>query len=149
VDPRAKTELGPVCVDADVVVAGLFSTKGASHAVLVLGEIGVLRLSVPAAAVEQIRRNVNAKLPAALPSFERFLASPAVTISTPRAADLARAKGRAHPGDEPILAGAYASRANLLVTHNVRHFRVVTDVRVVRPAKLVEEVRAWMAGFGA
>ena len=35
-----KTEPLPVCVDADVLIAGLLSRTGASHAILVLGEIG-------------------------------------------------------------------------------------------------------------
>jgi hypothetical protein len=46
-----KTEPLPVCVDADVLIAGLLSRTGASHAILVLGELGLLRLVVPEAAV--------------------------------------------------------------------------------------------------
>jgi len=40
-----KTEPLPVCLDADVLIAGLLSRTGASHAILVLGELGLLRLS--------------------------------------------------------------------------------------------------------
>lgn len=70
-----------------------------------------------------------------------------MSVVEPRPADLARAKGGAHPKDEPILAGAYASGARVLVTHNVRHFRDAVGVRVVRPAQLIEEIRAWVAGW--
>jgi predicted nucleic acid-binding protein len=35
-----KTEPVFVCVDADVLIAGLLSRTGASHAILVLGELG-------------------------------------------------------------------------------------------------------------
>jgi hypothetical protein len=35
-----KTEPVPVCRDADVLVAGLLSRTGASHVILILGEIG-------------------------------------------------------------------------------------------------------------
>lgn len=144
-DPPAKIEPPLVCADADVLIAGLFSTKGASHALLVLAEIGLVRVAVPSAAVDEVRRNVAAKLPAALPHFERFLAGATVTVVEPGRADLARAKGGAHPKDEPILAGAYAARARVLTTHNVRHFARAEGVRVVRPARLIEELRAWIA----
>ena len=107
----ASPEPPLVCADADVLVAGLFSATGASHVLLVLGEIGLVRIAVPAAAVSEVRRNVATKLPAALPLFERFLTCAAVTIVEPGPSDLARAKGGAHPKDEPILAGAYAAGA--------------------------------------
>ena len=146
-DPPAKTEVPLVCADADVLIAGLFSTKGASHALLVLAEIGLVRIVVPAAAVIEVRRNVAAKLPAALPLFERFLASRAAMVVEPRLGDIVRARDGAHPKDQPILAGAYAARARVLVTHNVRHFQRAEGVRVVRPAALVEELRAWISGW--
>ena len=55
-----KTEPLPVCVDADVLIAGLLSRTGASHAILVLGELGLLRLVLPEAAVAEVRRNLAA-----------------------------------------------------------------------------------------
>jgi len=56
-----KTDPVPVCLDADVLIAGLLSCTGASHAILVLGEIGLLHLVLPEAAVEEVRRNLSAK----------------------------------------------------------------------------------------
>jgi len=147
VDPPDRAEPPLVCADADVLVAGLFSTTGASHALLVLGEIGLVRIVVPAAAVTETERNVRRLLPAALPHLERFLTHAAVTVVVPQAADLRRAKGRAHVKDEPILAAAYAARASVLVTHNVRHFRGTQDLSVVRPAQFIRELRAWIAGW--
>jgi hypothetical protein len=41
------------------------------HAVLVLGELGLLRLVVPEAAVAEVRRNLTAKLPRPLRSSRR------------------------------------------------------------------------------
>ena len=71
-----KTDPVPVCLDADVLIAGLLSRTGASHAILVLGEIGLLHLVLPEAAVEEVRRNLSAKLPEAVPLFEEFLRAP-------------------------------------------------------------------------
>jgi predicted nucleic acid-binding protein len=142
-----KTEPVSVCLDADVLIAGLLSRTGASHAILILGEIGLLTLVLPEAVVEEVRRNLSAKLSEALPLFEEFLRSVPARVYRPTAQDRERAHTLADPKDVPILAAALGSGAPLLVTHNVRHFRSGEGVRVVRPRVLIEEARAWMAGF--
>ena len=144
----AKTDPVPVCLDADVLIAGLLSRTGASHAVLVLGEIGLLHLVLPDAAVAEVRRNLSAKLREAVPLFEEFLRAVPVTIHRPTQRDRDRARELADPKDVPILAATIGSGARLLVTHNVRHFRSGEGVRVVRPRTLIEEARAWMGSFG-
>ena len=146
--PPEKTEPLPICVDADVLIAGLLSRTGASHAILVLGEVGLLRIVLPEAAVEEVRRNLAEKLPEAAPLFEEFLRAVSVEIHHPTPRDVARARERADPKDVPILAAAIGAGARLLVTHNVRHFRSGEDVRNVRPRTLIEEARAWMGSFG-
>jgi predicted nucleic acid-binding protein len=143
-----KTEPLPVCVDADVLIAGLLSRTGASHAILVLGELGLLRLVLPDAAVTEIRRNLAAKLPEAAALFEEFLRTVPVQIQRPTPQDLERARGLADAKDVPILAAALAAGVRILVTHNIRHFRSGEGVRVVRPRTLIEEARAWMWSFG-
>ena len=146
--PPGKTEPLSVCVDADVLIAGLLSRTGASHAVLVLGEVGLLGLVLPEAAVAEVRRNLAAKLPEAAPLFEEFLRAVPVTIHRPTPHDAERAREHADPKDVPILAAAIGAGARLLVTHNVRHFRSGEGVRIVRPRTLIEEARGWMASFG-
>ena len=142
-----KTEPLSVCVDADVLIAGLLSRTGASHAILVLGELGLIRLVLPEAAVAEVRRNLAAKLPEASPLFEAFLRAVSVQIHRPTAHDRERARELADAKDLPILAAAIGAGARLLVTHNIRHFRSGEGVRVVRPRTLVEEARAWMGSF--
>ena len=143
-----KTEPVAVCLDADVVVAGLFSRSGASHAILVLGEVGLLRIVIPEAAVAEVRRNLEKKLPEALPAFESFLRAPFVATHRPSAAALRQALSLAHEKDRPIMAAAMGSGAAVLDTHNIRHFKSTGSIRVVRPRRLLEEARAWMADFG-
>lgn len=145
---REKTEPLPVCVDADVLIAGLLSRTGASHAILILGELGLLRLVLPEAAVEEVRRNLAAKLPDAAPLFEEFLRAVPLQLYRPTSHDHERARELADTKDVPILAAAIGAGARLLVTHNVRHFRSGQGVRVVRPRTLIEEARAWMGSFG-
>ncbi len=143
-----KTEPLPVCLDADVLIAGLLSRTGASHAILVLGELGLLRLVLPEAAVAEVRRNLAAKLPDAAPLFEEFVRGVPLQIHRPTSHDRERARELADAKDVPILAAAIGAGTRLLVTHNVRHFRSGQGVRVVRPRTLIEEVRAWMGSFG-
>ena len=146
--PRERTDPVAVCLDADVLIAGLLSTSGASHAILVLGEMGLLSLVLPSAAVEEVRRNLGRLLPEAIPGFERFLDAVAVRVHSPTTADVGEAAAFAHAKDVPVLAAAIGARAGILVTHNVRHFQSGTGVRILRPRAFVEEVRAWMTGFG-
>jgi predicted nucleic acid-binding protein len=143
----ARTDPVVVCLDADVVIAGLFSTNGASHAVLVLAEIGLLRAVVPEAVVSEVRRNLNEKLPEALPAFETFLHAAFVKVHRPDATELREARPLSHAKDVPVMAAALGSGATHLVTHNIRHFTSTERLRVVRPRDLVEEARAWMAKF--
>lgn len=118
-----RTEPLAVCVDADVLIAGLLSRTGASHAILVLGELGLLRLVLPEFAVAEVRRNLGAKLAEAAPLFEEFLRSVPHRIHCPTSHDRERARELAYAKDVPILAAAIGAEAPLLVTHNVRHFR--------------------------
>jgi predicted nucleic acid-binding protein len=144
----ARTEPLAICVDSDVLIAGLMSSKGASYAVLVLGELGLFMLVVPQAAVDEVQRNLERLLPDALPLFDQFLACPAVRVVAGSPRDEAAAKRHADPKDVPILGAAIGSGARLLVTHNIRHFRANGPVRVVRPSVLIEEARAWIADRG-
>jgi hypothetical protein len=84
VAPPEKTEPLRVCVDADVLIAGLLSRIGASHAILVLGELGLLRLVLPESAVAEVRRNLGVKRD----SFPPF--SMTLDCSCPDAAELCK-----------------------------------------------------------
>jgi hypothetical protein len=143
-----KTEPLSMCVDADVLIAGLLSRTGASHAILVLGELGLLRLVLPEAAVAEVRRNLAAKLPESAPLFEEFFRAVPTVVHSPTAHDRERARELAHPKEVPILAAAIGAGTRILVTHNVRHFRSGEGVRVVRPRTLIEEVRGWLGSLG-
>jgi predicted nucleic acid-binding protein len=148
VGPTGKTEPVAVCLDADVLIAGLLSRTGASPAILILGEIGLLGLVLLEAVVDEVRRNLTDKLSETLPFFEEFLRSVPVRVYRPTAQDRERARTLADQKDVPILAAAIGAGAPLLVTHNVRHFRSAEGVRIVRPRVLIEEARAWMTAFG-
>ena len=88
------------------MIASLLSRTGASHAMLALGELGLLHVVLPEAAVAEVRRNLAAKLPEAAPLFEEFLRTVPVQIRRPTPHDRERARALADPKDIPILATA-------------------------------------------
>jgi hypothetical protein len=142
-----KTELLLVCLEADVLIAGLVPHGCQSR------DLGARRAwpssaGAPEAAVAEVRRTLAAKLPEAAPVFEESLRAVPVQIHRPTARDRDRARELADAKDVPILAAAIGAGARLLVTHNLRHFRSGEGVRVVRPRTLIEEARAWMGSLG-
>jgi len=109
-----KTEALSVCLDADVLIAGLLSRTGASHAILVLGELDLLRLVLPEAAVSEVRRNLAAKIPEAAPLFEEFLRAVPVEIHRPTGPDrerVRRREGRSNPRGSHRVRGAHPGDA--------------------------------------
>ena len=129
------------------MIAGLFSQTGASHGVLVLGELGMMRLALSDECVDEIRRNLSAKLPEALPLFTRFLDAVSVDVYAPSEEDVESASRFADSKDVHVMAAAMGLGARFLVTHNARHFHSNERVRVIRPGAMLEKLRALMAGL--
>jgi hypothetical protein len=79
---------------------------GASHAIMVLGELGLLRLVLPEAAMGKVRRNLTTKLPEGAPLFEEFLGAVPVQIYRLTHHDRERARELADAKEVAILAAA-------------------------------------------
>jgi len=62
-----KQALGRVFIDANILIAGANSRSGASRAVLLMGEIGLIQLIVSHQVLVEAERNIRKKLPQALP----------------------------------------------------------------------------------
>jgi predicted nucleic acid-binding protein len=138
---EAARQISIFC-DADVLIAGAASTTGASHILLQLGELTLVKCVTSQYAINEVERNLSAKLPAAITPF-RLIVKAAVTIVSPASSSLVHSMaGEAHPKDVPILAAAIASKADFLATFNVRHFypRKIPPL-VRRPGELVAHIR--------
>ena len=116
-----KTEPLTVCVDADVLIAGLLSRTGASHAMLVLGERGLLRLVLPEATVADVRRNLAAKPPRPHHS-SRSSSVLSRFRSTSRRRTTVNARELVDTKDVAILTAAIGAGACLLVTRQTLPF---------------------------
>lgn len=133
-----------VLVDADVLFAGSASPTehGASLLILRMAEITLIEAIASVQVVAEVERNLEAKLPKALPAFRLIVSRCLRVVPDPEPADLVRYAGCPHPQDLPILVTARREHCRWLVSFNVRHYRPgVPDVTVLRPGELVRRVR--------
>lgn len=137
------------CVlDTDVIVAGLRSTTGASRQLLWL--LAAQQLVVVASVATMLEYESVLKRPENLRAanltsgeIDNFLDSLAGMIVPVTSYFLWRPVLR-DPADEHILETAVNGQADVLVTFNIRHFRVAATrfgVEVLRPGELLQRIR--------
>lgn len=133
-----------VYVDADVLLASAASpsSHSAGQVVLSLSEITLLDGITSELAVEECRRNLEEKLPAATETFELLVKRSLEVVSAPSQEVVRRHAGLADWKDVPHLACALEHNCAYLVTYNTGDFEPGhPDVQVVRPGELVRRVR--------
>lgn len=131
-------------VDADVLFAGAASPSehGASLLVLRLAEITLIHAITSRQVITEAERNLEAKVPQALPAFRLLVSRCLHVVPNPTPGDMAPFEGAADPKDLPILVAAVRERCPWLVTFNVRHFRPGHPaVTVLRPGDFIQSVR--------
>lgn len=64
-----------IFLDASVIISGIASRTGGSHALLVLAEIGLIRPVICQYIFQEVERNIQAKLPKAIPNFDLLKAN--------------------------------------------------------------------------
>ena len=136
-----------VFLDTSVLLAGLASPRGASNVILALAEAGLLTLVVSEQVLVEAERNLQEKLPKAIPEYERFLNTcPLERIADPSTEDVVKAKGIIHPKDASILVAAKSAQVDYLVTLNRKHF--LDDPGVARTSGLrigaPDDFLAWL-----
>ena len=133
-----------VFIDSDVLLAASASGSehGASLVVLRLGEITLLDLRVSQQVMTEVERNLQNKLPAALPTFQ-FLCQRCLTVvDSPMADNLTPYQGQADPRDLSILVAAIHEECEWLLTYNTRHFNPTNNtIRISQPGAFVKDVR--------
>lgn len=142
-----------IFLDTSVIYAGLGSRTGASHAVLVMAEIGMLQAIACPYILDEVERNLTAKAPDALPRYHETMRNIRWEIVADPSIDevkmwipTIRAK------DAPVLAAAVNAKPHRLLTLDKRDFTEVVATRsglkIVAPGTLVHELRTIIAtGF--
>ena len=137
-----------VMIDADVLFAGsaTSSPHSASLIVLHLGELTLLDTVASEQAVTEAARNLEGKVPSAVPVFRQIVDASLRVVPDPTEDELVALSGLAHPKDLPILAAAVREQCDVLVTFNERDYRPGhPSVEVVTPGVLVQRVRSSVA----
>ena len=117
--------------------------------VLRLAEITLIQAVTSHQVITEAERNLQAKLPAALPAFRLIVARSLQVVENPTLAELAPWTGCAHPKDLPVLVAALDAECPWLVTFNVRHFQPGhPHVTVLRPGEFLFRIRDQLAHLG-
>jgi predicted nucleic acid-binding protein len=132
-----------VYIDSDVLLAAAASSRGASHIIIKLSELTLIEGVISEAVRVEVERNLQVKLPAALPAYRMLLQS-AKLQETPLPApeQLVSYHGQADPKDLIHLVAACSAGCDYLVTHNTKHYAPKSGViRVIKPGALLEQIR--------
>ena len=142
----SKAEPLRIFVDADALLAGSASATGASHLILQLGELGLIRAVACQQVRREVARNLETKLPAALPAFGLLADAAIQWVDDPAPEELRPWLGLADPKDLPILVAAIRQRCAYLVTVNTRHYRPEAQaIRVEKPGDFLLHLREHLA----
>jgi predicted nucleic acid-binding protein len=135
-----------IFADANVLIAGADSRTGASHAVLMLAEVGLFHLVVSRQVLDEAERNLRKKLPKALPVFAAIMATLNLEIVSDPAPEIWQPWAQIiEPKDAPILAAAITGRVDRLLTLNTKDF--TTEVArksglvIQTPAEFIIDIR--------
>lgn len=133
--------------DADTLIAGSASQKGASFLLLQLCEIRILRGLTCRQVVSECRRNLTKKLPQAVPIFDEIIKRALEIKKNPTLDEQKKYRHMAHPKDLPILTSAIKSRADYLITFNTKHFSPDRghQLTILEPGEMLQKIRLMLS----
>lgn len=111
-------------LDSSALFAGVVSADGAARALLLLGEAGLVTITISEQVVAETERAVARKVPRALAYYREALRSSGLRIVRDPSAEEVEAHRDlvAHRADVPIVVAAIKAEVDYLVSFNRRHF---------------------------
>jgi len=137
-----------IFIDADVLFAGAASPNehSASLVILRMAEITLIEALASQQVITEVERNLEEKMPAAMPAFRMLVSRCLHVVSDPTVAEIKALSKAADAKDLPILTAAVKENCIFLATYNIRHFQPgVESVMVLKPGDLVQRVRYLLA----
>ncbi|MCB9147830.1 MAG: PIN domain-containing protein [Caldilineaceae bacterium] len=132
-----------VFFDSSVIIAGSFSSEGASYILLQLAGLTLLDGRISSFVRIESERNIRQKLPAALPAFHTLLNEALTEDAEPTEEQIAAAANFADAKDVHILAAALHQKCHYLITLNERDFWPAPEqIHVLRPGPFLQTIRA-------
>lgn len=134
-----------VVVDTNVLYAGLYSSKGASHRILRALERGRIKTVISTALLfeyEYILQRNKSELRLSDRDIEKLLDN-LCRLSAHQKIYFLWRPYLVDPKDDHILEVAVASGTEIILTHNVKDFKGVDKfgIRAIQPRKLLEEIK--------
>jgi predicted nucleic acid-binding protein len=136
-----------IFLDSSVVIAACGSRNGASHAVIVMAEIGLFKAVISEQVVIECDRNINKKLPAALPILKQILKiiNPEI-VPDPSITESSQWENIIESKDAPILAAALSAKADRLLSLNTKDFTsfvaAQSGLTIQTPSEFIQEIRS-------
>ncbi len=135
-----------VFIDANILIAGSGSRKGASRAVLGLAEYSMIQLIVTRQVLEETERNVRLKLPKMLPVlFELLLHINLQILPDPESEQFERWLPIIEAKDAPILEAAVQVAPDFFLTLNSKDFTpsvaLATGLVIQSPGEFIQHIR--------
>lgn len=136
-------KLPRVFFDTSVVIAGSFSSKGASYILMQLAGLTMLDGRVSADVRMEAERNITAKLPVALPAVRLLFRDVLKEGPALLQEQIDSVALYADTKDVVILAAAVTQECHFLVTLNEKDFwPPTTMIKVMRPGDLLRTIRS-------
>ena len=135
-------------IDADVLFAGAASPNehSASLVLLRMAEITLIEAVTSQQVITEVTRNLEAKMPAALPAFHLLVKRSLRVVPDPTIDELDNFPPCANPKDLPIIAAAAREACTFLATYNTRHYQPgLPGLSVQKPGDLLLKIRYWLA----
>ncbi len=141
--PVPELPITEVFFDSDALIAGSASPKGASFVLLQLSELSLIQGFTSKKVIEECRKNLQKKLPEALPAFEQIISYALKVVANPSNKETAQYNNMAHEKDLPILVAALKIKARFLVTFNSKDFypKPELGIEVIEPGDLLKKIR--------
>ncbi len=122
-------------LDTSALFAGIWSTKGGGRMILKLGEAGAIRLLVSPQVLDEIESALRRKAPNMLGLLTLLLDRSGVEVVPSPISEAVRDSQllTGHTGDAQVLAAAWATEADYLVTLDRKHFLENPTLRAAVP----------------
>ncbi|MBX3000188.1 MAG: PIN domain-containing protein [Caldilineaceae bacterium] len=135
-----------VFADANVLIAAAASRTGASHALLLLAESGLIQLVVSRQVLDEVERNLRRKLPDGLPLLLIWLAEIGpVVLADPAVDQYQRWFSVTEPKDAPIIEAAVQAGVDYLLTLNTKDFTpevaLASGLMIQTPSEFIQTIR--------
>lgn len=135
-----------VFIDANILIAGSASRKGASRVILGMAEYGMIQLIVTRQVLDETERNVRLKLPKILPVLTELLLHINLQIlPDPEPDQFARWLTIIEEKDAPILEAAVQAAPDYFLTLNSKDLTpevaLATGLVIQSPGEFVQHLR--------